>query len=133
MIENQTRLYQFCSTEELIYEDQYQISIKPEELEQETLHIEEEIEYQVEALEESLLIELPQNRKSSDDLENKNSVWCDETYSVKHQRIANTKSEKGSKKNLASDGRRMCQLCGLSFASNGWYHHVSGKYRTVTD
>lgn len=27
--------------------------------------------------------------------------------------------------NKSKSGRKMCQLCGLSFATNGWYHHVN--------
>jgi C2H2-type zinc finger len=34
------------------------------------------------------------------------------------------KNEHKSSETTLKKSRKMCQLCGLSFATNGWYHHM---------
>lgn len=134
------RLYQFCTApaepevqelqDELFEWEEHKTSIKCEA-------IDDEIVYQIEALDETLL-EPPSERKpinlNEDDGESKIAEWsCSlckidfrtrlllRSHMRKHKDSPKDKNYRSKPKNV---GRRMCQLCGLSFASNGWYHHV---------
>lgn len=88
-------------------------------------HFEAEAEYQIEALDEELLLELSADKPVP---KTRSQVWpcsiCNINFRTRslqrnHAREHNKTDERKPK------ARKMCQLCGLSFATNGWYHHVS--------
>lgn len=96
--------------------------------------IEDIIEYQIEALDESLLQAVhtqPQFKLKSvnfvDEEQDSNQEWpcnlCGCVFITRNLLKSHMKEHKGTRKGGLI--RRMCQLCGLSFATNGWYHHVS--------
>lgn len=53
---------------------------------------------------------------------------CSKTFRTKSALQSHVKEHKSSSETdqwkEKKKSRKMCQLCGLSFATNGWYHHV---------
>lgn len=142
LIENQMSLYQHIKAYDEEYleeallenipEEQYLISL---ELKSEPLtpitdpkkHVEES------KLTESIIVVKEEQREKTNLKHKTTQQWlcimCSESFRTKsllqvhkkgHKDIINTDQSEEKKKQ-----RKMCQLCGLSFAQNGWYHHVS--------
>lgn len=132
LIENQTRLYHYYAPEaepEFILEapteiDEQQMAIIKTEAAEE--------EYQVEALDENFLIIQPNEYPLQPSTPRWTCCLCDANLRTRIELRRHLKQHKDPKKEehsaveaKAAKSRRMCQLCGLSFAPNGWYHHVS--------
>lgn len=144
LIDNQMRLYQFfphpTESELLIKEIQEEFELEERTRSFKCEAVDEEIVYQIEALDETLLVDPPSEQKpttnfTENDEHSKIPEWsCNlcktdfrtrlllRSHMSKHKDPPKDKNYRSKPKKV---GRRMCQLCGLSFASNGWYHHVS--------
>lgn len=146
LIENQMNLYQHFRQDEEFLEEE--IMIVEEEEEHSGVKVE------VFAKEEEYEIEIESSLQAAEDIQSAESKshlkfiikdvestcskpfkqWqcsiCNngnfKTKSLfqRHMKQHKEPSSDGSA-NKSKSGRKMCQLCGLSFATNGWYHHVN--------
>lgn len=141
LIENQMKLYDFFSTK--INEEEYIVEEFLENTTQEhNLDMPEPIEHD-DIIEELIVSNANDQSKSTkppkEEIEELKFEFkasreclcniCGETFKTKNQLQLHKKDHKPSDKTQNSNqklkNRKMCQLCGLSFAASGWYHHVS--------
>lgn len=55
-------------------------------------------------------------------------IQCGMTFSSRGLQQAHMRIHGIEPKNTSKSGKRkICELCGLDFAKNGWYHHVSNE------
>lgn len=89
-------------------------------------------EFQVEALDENFLkqqenVEMKVRKPTATKVQ---CTECNENFRSKALLKDHVKNEHKSSEATLKKARKVCQLCGLSFATNGWYHHMLRAHST---